>query len=101
MRLAGAHRDRIFGDAEAALGDGWPVGSEPRDIYGDGRASEKILQAILRQQSIWRRPYVQQQSRTDARRVLCAAACAFSAGYSDWPIVDPYARRDRGCLRRF
>ena len=32
MRLAEAHRDRIVGDAEAALGDGWPVGSEARDV---------------------------------------------------------------------
>ena len=25
-------RDRIVGDGEAALGDGWPVGSEARDV---------------------------------------------------------------------
>lgn len=47
VRLAGANRDRIIGYADAALTSTWPVGAEGRDVYGDGRASERILAAML------------------------------------------------------
>jgi UDP-N-acetylglucosamine 2-epimerase (non-hydrolysing) len=51
IRLAGANRDRIVQYAEDALTNQWPVSTEGRDVYGDGRASERILQAILARES--------------------------------------------------
>lgn len=46
VRLAGANRDRIVADASDALTGRWPAGAG-QDVYGDGRASERILDALL------------------------------------------------------
>jgi UDP-N-acetylglucosamine 2-epimerase (non-hydrolysing) len=47
VRLTGANRDRIVADATEALTGKWPVVSEGRDVYGDGHASGRILDAII------------------------------------------------------
>jgi UDP-N-acetylglucosamine 2-epimerase (non-hydrolysing) len=46
IRLAGANRDRIVANAVDALTGKWIAGHEGRDVYGDGRASERILAAL-------------------------------------------------------
>jgi len=48
IRLAGANRDRIVAHAVDALTGNWAVGREGRDVYGDGRASERILDVFGR-----------------------------------------------------
>ena len=45
--VAGADRDRIVAHAMEALTGKWIVGREGRDVYGDGRASERVLAAFL------------------------------------------------------
>jgi UDP-N-acetylglucosamine 2-epimerase len=47
VRLAGTNRDRIMQYATEALTGAWPVQGQGRDIYGDGRASDRIVDAIL------------------------------------------------------
>lgn len=47
IRLAGADRDRIVAHAMEALTGKWIAGREGRDVYGDGRASERVLAAFL------------------------------------------------------
>jgi UDP-N-acetylglucosamine 2-epimerase (non-hydrolysing) len=49
VRLAGTDRDRIVADASDALTGRWPVGQGSRDVYGDGRAAERIVAALLAQ----------------------------------------------------
>jgi len=46
IRLAGANRDHIVANAVDALTGKWIAGREGRDVYGDGRASERILAAL-------------------------------------------------------
>lgn len=47
IRLAGADRDRIVAHAMEALTGKWIAGREGRDVYGDGRASQRVLAAFL------------------------------------------------------
>jgi UDP-N-acetylglucosamine 2-epimerase (non-hydrolysing) len=47
VRLAGTNRDRIVQYAVDALSGVWPEQTQGRDIYGDGRASERIIDAIV------------------------------------------------------
>jgi UDP-N-acetylglucosamine 2-epimerase (non-hydrolysing) len=47
VRLAGTDRDRIVQYAVDALTGSWSAAAQGRDIYGDGRASERIVDAIL------------------------------------------------------
>jgi UDP-N-acetylglucosamine 2-epimerase (non-hydrolysing) len=47
VRLAGANRDRITAHVVDALTGAWLAGREGRDVYGDGHASERILDTIL------------------------------------------------------
>ncbi len=47
VRLAGTDRDRIVGFATEALTGRWPREGQGRDIYGDGNASQRIVEAIL------------------------------------------------------
>jgi UDP-N-acetylglucosamine 2-epimerase (non-hydrolysing) len=47
VRLAGANRDRIKAHVVDALTGAWVAGREGHDVYGDGRASERILDTIL------------------------------------------------------
>jgi UDP-N-acetylglucosamine 2-epimerase (non-hydrolysing) len=47
IRLAGANRDRIVAHAMEALTGKWIAGREGCDVYGDGRASERVLAAFL------------------------------------------------------
>ena len=49
VRLAGTNRERIIANALDALSGAWGVTQEGRDIYGDGRSSERILTAIVGQ----------------------------------------------------
>jgi UDP-N-acetylglucosamine 2-epimerase (non-hydrolysing) len=52
VRLAGANRDRIIAYVTDALTGVWPAGCEGRDVYGDGRASERILDAMLTRSNV-------------------------------------------------
>ena len=52
VRLAGANRDRIIAYVTDALTGVWPAGCEGRDVYGDGRASEQILDAMLTRSNV-------------------------------------------------
>jgi UDP-N-acetylglucosamine 2-epimerase (non-hydrolysing) len=47
VRLAGANRDRILEFATEALTGAWPAQHKGHDVYGDGRASERVVEAIL------------------------------------------------------
>ncbi len=47
VRLAGTDRDRIVQFATEALTGTWPAQRQGHDVYGDGRASERIVEAIL------------------------------------------------------
>jgi UDP-N-acetylglucosamine 2-epimerase (non-hydrolysing) len=47
VRLAGADRDRILGFAAEALTGAWPAQQKGHDVYGDGRASQRVVEAIL------------------------------------------------------
>jgi UDP-N-acetylglucosamine 2-epimerase len=47
VRLAGTDMDRIVQFATEALTGTWPTQRQGRDVYGDGRASERIVEAIL------------------------------------------------------
>ena len=47
VRLAGTDRDRIVQYAVDALTGSWSALAQGRDVYGDGRASERIVDAIL------------------------------------------------------
>jgi UDP-N-acetylglucosamine 2-epimerase (non-hydrolysing) len=47
VRLAGANRDRIIAHSMEALTEKWIAGREGRDVYGDGRASDRILASFL------------------------------------------------------
>ena len=47
VRLAGANRERITAHVVDALTGAWVAGREGRDVYGDGRASRRILDTIL------------------------------------------------------
>jgi UDP-N-acetylglucosamine 2-epimerase len=47
VRLAGTDRDRIVQFATEALTGTWPAQRKGHDVYGDGRASERIVEAIL------------------------------------------------------
>lgn len=46
VRLAGTDPDRIFADAVDALSGAWNSDGVRRDIYGDGRAAERVLERI-------------------------------------------------------
>ncbi len=50
VRLAGANRERIQGFAGEALTGAWPAQRKGHDVYGDGRASERVIEAILARQ---------------------------------------------------
>lgn len=47
MRLAGCHIAKILGFSRAALRGRWRVPRGGTDFYGDGRASQRILSALL------------------------------------------------------
>ena len=47
IRLAGADRDHIVTHAMEALTGKWMPRRKGRDVYGDGRASERVLAAFL------------------------------------------------------
>jgi UDP-N-acetylglucosamine 2-epimerase (non-hydrolysing) len=47
VQLAGTNCDRIVQYAVDALSGVWPEQTQGRDIYGDGRASERIVDAIV------------------------------------------------------
>jgi UDP-N-acetylglucosamine 2-epimerase (non-hydrolysing) len=47
VRLAGSNQDRILQFATEALTGAWPTQRMGHDIYGDGRASERVVEAIL------------------------------------------------------
>lgn len=46
VRLAGTDRARIVADAAAALDGGWRATQASTDIYGDGKAAERIVSAL-------------------------------------------------------
>ncbi|MDE2165869.1 MAG: UDP-N-acetylglucosamine 2-epimerase (non-hydrolyzing) [Alphaproteobacteria bacterium] len=46
IRLAGTDRARIVADAAAAFEGRWPPKPEGSDVYGDGRAAERIVAAL-------------------------------------------------------
>lgn len=46
IRLAGTDRAQIVADATAALEARWPPKSTGSDVYGDGRAAERIIEAL-------------------------------------------------------
>ncbi len=46
-RLAGTDRNRILDDASEALSGRWPVPPASAELYGDGRAAERIVAALL------------------------------------------------------
>jgi len=46
IRLAGTDRARIVADAAAALEGRWAPKTESSDVYGDGRAAERIVSAL-------------------------------------------------------
>jgi len=46
IRLAGTNRDRIVGDLTDALSGRWRSDPAGSDVYGDGKASERILSAL-------------------------------------------------------
>ncbi len=50
VRLAGADRERIVQFATDALTGAWAPQTQRHDVYGDGRASERIVAAILARQ---------------------------------------------------
>ena len=47
VRLAGSNQDRILQFATEALTGAWPTQPTGHDVYGDGRASERVVEAIL------------------------------------------------------
>jgi UDP-N-acetylglucosamine 2-epimerase (non-hydrolysing) len=47
VRLAGLDRDRIIADATDALTGRWPAAREKSDVYGEGRAAQLIVEALL------------------------------------------------------
>jgi UDP-N-acetylglucosamine 2-epimerase (non-hydrolysing) len=47
VRLAGSNQDRILRFATEALTGAWPTQRMGHDVYGDGRASERVVEAIL------------------------------------------------------
>lgn len=47
VRLAGTDEGRVVQFATEALTDVWPAQRQGHDVYGDGRASERIVEAIL------------------------------------------------------
>jgi UDP-N-acetylglucosamine 2-epimerase len=47
VRLAGSNQDRILQFGTEALTGAWPTQRTGYDVYGDGRASERIVEAIL------------------------------------------------------
>jgi UDP-N-acetylglucosamine 2-epimerase (non-hydrolysing) len=51
VRLAGTDRDRILSAASDALTGRWPADQGSRDVYGDGRAAERILAALIARQA--------------------------------------------------
>lgn len=46
IRLAGTDRERIIADVTDALSGTWPLAAGGNDVYGDGKASERILDAL-------------------------------------------------------
>jgi len=46
IRLVGTDRARIVADAVTALEGRWPAKSNGTDVYGDGRAAERIVTAL-------------------------------------------------------
>lgn len=46
VRVTGADRERIVSAASDALGGAWQSGSPGTDVFGDGHASERILEAL-------------------------------------------------------
>jgi UDP-N-acetylglucosamine 2-epimerase (non-hydrolysing) len=49
IRLAGSNREQIVTQARAALSGAWPQPAGGSDIYGDGEASRRILDALQAQ----------------------------------------------------
>ena len=47
VRLAGTDRDRIISDAADALSDRWPNNQHGRNLYGEGKAAENIIAALI------------------------------------------------------
>jgi UDP-N-acetylglucosamine 2-epimerase (non-hydrolysing) len=47
VRLAGTNRERIVQFGAQALTGAWPPQRKGHDVYGDGRASERVIEAIL------------------------------------------------------
>jgi UDP-N-acetylglucosamine 2-epimerase (non-hydrolysing) len=47
VRLAGTDGRKIVNDATAALRGCWPTRKESQDLYGEGRAAERIVAALL------------------------------------------------------
>ena len=47
VRLAGTDRDRIVGDVSDALSGRWPTNQGGRELYGEGRAAERIIDTLL------------------------------------------------------
>jgi len=51
VRLTGTEGGRIVADAADALSGRWPAGQGARDLYGEGRAAERIVAALLAAQA--------------------------------------------------
>jgi UDP-N-acetylglucosamine 2-epimerase len=47
VRLAGVNYDRIVADATDALSGRWSADQNGRELYGEGRAAERIVQTML------------------------------------------------------
>ena len=46
VRLAGTDEARIVAEASAALDGGWPAPPGPSDLFGDGHASDRIVELL-------------------------------------------------------